>query len=231
MTEQSIATNLVIISIALLAVTTVLTSPAWRGTLRYIRLIEQGLISNESKAVIRRTSPWLLFLSIAIPFAAMIEGIFGVAVMLLIADIIVIVTIAICVIAPIIAVVLFLFKPDIRNRIKNINWKMEANNGDWQAIGGFMHLFALWNFVLTIGLLTVCLISALDTAIGVNSIYYNQKDFEVAPWMLRASVTSFYLGLFSLAIARFAYLMDSPTHSQKGERSQYNGSVESDQAE
>ena len=192
---QAFATNIVVISVALLAVTIIMFSSAWQGLLHYI-----GLLSVQGRRDIATT---MMLLNVA--FLALF-GVF-IAMAYVSPDM---VRVVIFFVALVIAVVEILYLSFIfvwnilrHRRLPRFRRSREPDVEEWEKTGTLVYSASVFNLVLATLSFAFSVLAATDTTVGTGIRPDPAEDVDFSRWLLSAGTTAFLSGLMLLGFGKY----------------------------
>ncbi len=188
---QGISTNIVVISIALLAITFILIQPAWRGVLRY-----NQILSPDDRRDMRTPLCVVFALSVLaiLPTISM-----GLVDPILVQNIEVIITLGLGASAGVYYTVVLL-----RDVSRRPTKDAESKSRYWRKTGTISYFLSAFHLGFCATLLTACIVGSIDVALGIRLSSDIQGDFDLSRWTLSAATMAFLFGFVFLALGCFA---------------------------
>lgn len=208
---QTTATNIILISIALIAAALIVVSPAWRSYSLY-----RGTLSASALAETR----WPLILVVVsgvFLWANIAMGLFGVHIVQNVGVLALIVFGGLAVVYICCAVGWRCW----RDRSWRSLWSPSTGRGPQEPgqIAYWAYASALFLLLMTICLAFGSMISAMDTALEIPFGQNIQRDFEMARWFLRGAIPTFGFSLLTMAgggLARHSCLRNTTSQQEDG---------------
>ena len=195
---QAVATNIVVISVALLAVTIIMFSSAWQGFLHYI-----GLLSVQGRRDISNPLVGFLVVSLIVYGALIAMGIIGPD---LVQSTFLVVMLGIglfgigylAYIAAIIAWNLIRHR-----RLTGLQRSREPDVEEWEKLGVLSYSTAVFNLLLATFSFAISVMGAMDTTAGISIRPNPAEDVDFSRWSLSAGTTVFFFGLMLLGSGKY----------------------------
>ena len=206
---QAVATNIVVISVALLAIALAVLSHTWQRFLHY-----SGLLSAQGRRDIRNLLTGLLAASLIVYGSLIAMGIVGPD---LVQMVIFVVVLGIGLFG--IGYLAFIFIWNIlwNRRLPRFRRSKETDVEEWEKTGMLFYSTSMFNLLLAAFSFTVSVLAATDTTVGTGIRPDPLEDVDFSRWSLSAGVTAFFLGLMSLVFGKYIDLYRFLGSKGKGE--------------
>ena len=212
---QVFATNIVVISVALLAVAIVMFSAAWQGFLRYI-----GLLSAQGRRDISNLSLGSVVVSSIVYVALIAMGIVGPD---LVQSTLLIAMLGIGLFCT--GYLAFIAAMTVWNiirhrRLPRLRRSKEPDIEEWEKAGMLAYLTSVFNLLLATISFAISVMSAMDATVGTSLRTNPAEDVDFSKWSLSAGTMTFFLGLMLLGSGKFIDLHRFLDSKRKGEKEQ-----------
>ena len=157
---QVLATNIVVISVALLAIALAVLSHAWQRFLHY-----SGVLSVQGRRDISSLLTGFLVASIAVYGALVVMGIVGPD---LVQAIIFLVVLGIDLIGVGYLAFIFIWNIIWHRRLPSFRRSREPDGEQWEKVGMIFYSASMFNLLLAAFSFTVSVLAATDTTVGIN---------------------------------------------------------------
>ena len=209
---QAVATNIVVISVALLAITLAVLTNAWQRLLHYI-----GLLSTQGRRDISNLLAGLLMASLIVYGALIAMGIVGPD---LVQAVIFFVVLAIDIIGVGYLAFIFIWNIVWHHRLPRLRRSKEPDVEEWEKVGMIFYSASTFNLLLAAFSFTVSVLGATETTVGINIRPDPAEDVDFSRWSLTAGISAFFLGLMLLAFGKYADLYRFLDSKSKGDEVQ-----------
>lgn len=225
---QSVATNIVVISVALLAVTIVIFSSAWQGFLRYI-----GLLSLQGRRDIRNILTGFHVASLVVYGSLIAMSIVGPD---LVQTVIFLAVLAIDILGIGYLAFTFIWNIVWHRRLPKFRPSREPDVEEWEKSGMLFYSTAMFNLALATFSFTISVVGAIDTTAGTGIRLNPAEDVDFSRWTLSAGTMTFFLGLMLLGAGKYVDLyrfLDSKRKSEEvlDSTSEDHGPTDQDQVD
>lgn len=209
---QAVATNIVVISVALLAVTIIMFSSAWQGFLHYI-----GLLSVQGRRNIATTIFWINVIFLAVFGVHIAMAYIGPVIVQ-----IVIFSVMLALAAIEIVYLTFVFVWNIlrHRRLPRFRRSREADTEEWEKIGTLAYSASVFNLALAVFSFAFSVLAATDATVGTGIRPNPAEDVDFSRWSLSAGTMTFFLGLMLLGFGKYIdlYRFFGPKSTGEGAR-------------
>ena len=220
---QAVATNIVVISVALLAVAIIMFSASWQGLFNYI-----GLLSVEG----RRDIATMIFWSYVF-FAT----VFGVYIAMaywgpnLVRIFVFLVLFVFSVVEIVYLVFIFVWNIVRHRRLPRLRRSKEPDVEEWEKAGMLAYSTSVFNMVLAVFSFAVSLLTAMDATVGTGIRSNPSEDVDFSRWTLLAGTMAFFIGLMLLGAGRYVDLYRLLGSKVKAEEVRDSDTVDSGQGD
>ena len=197
-TSQTLATNIILISIALVAATLIVINPVWRS----FRACRKSL-SNTDLGEIKWVVAAICVLSALIYGTNIAMDLFGAEVVQSVVHLAIFSFIALGLIAVVVISVWRFWRAFRERSWPNINWSTEFDPKQSRQTQYAVSGASLCNLVMVLILSTGAMTGAMDVSLGTQVSTQSQDDFDMSKWMLRAAIPGFGIGLLMIAAGEF----------------------------
>ena len=215
---QVLATNIVVISVALLAIALAVLSHAWHRFLHY-----SGLLSAQGRRDISGFLTGLLVASFTVYGALVAMGIVGPD---LVQMIIFIVVLGIDIVGIGYLAFIFIWNIIWHRRLPRLRRSKEPDVEEWEKMGMLFYSTSMFNLLLAAFSFTISVLAATDTTVGISIRPNPAEDVDFSRWSLSAGSATFFLGLMFLGFGKFIDLRRSLGPKDKDEKARNSGSVD-----
>ena len=196
---QAIATNIVVISVALLAITLVMLSHTWRSFLHYF-----ALLSAQGRRDINNLLIGFILVSSLVYGALMAVGVVG---FYTVQSVVLVVVLGLglfglgylAYIAVIIAWNLIRHR-----RLPRLQRSKEPDVEEWEKYRVIFYSTSMFNLLLAAFSFAIAVIGAMDSTVGINVRPDPAEDVDFSRWALSAGTMAFFFGLLLSAIGKYA---------------------------
>ena len=206
---QDMATNIVVISVALLAVTIFLFAAAWQGLFQYV-----GLLSVQG----RRDVSAMIFWSFVF-----FSAVFGVYIAMyyfgpeMVRIFIILGVYLLAVIEFIFFAFIFVWNILRHGRLPRFSRSKEPDVEEWEKVGMLAYSSSVFNIVLSVFSFVFSLVTAMDATVETGMRSNPAEDVDFSRWSLLAGTTAFFLGMMLLGAGKFVDLYRFLDSKAKGE--------------
>ena len=209
---QVIATNIVVISVALLAIALVMLSHTWQSFLHY-----SALLSAQGRRDISNLLLGLMVVSFIVYGALMAMGIVGPD-LVQSAFLVVMLGISLFGIGYLAYIGAIIAWNLIRHRRRpRLQRSKEPVVEEWEKFGLIFYSTSGFNLLLATISFAISVIGAMDPTVGINLRPNPTEDVDFSRWSLSAGTMAFFFGLLLLAIGKYADLRRFLDFKVKGE--------------
>ena len=217
---QAVATNIVVISVALLAVAIVMFSAAWQGLFRYI-----GLLSAQGRREISNLLSGAIVVSSIVYGALIAMGIVGPD---LVQSTFLVVVLGIILFG--IGYLVYIASMIAWNilwhrRLPRFRRSKEPDVEGWEKAGMLAYSASVFNLLLATISFAFSVVSAIDTTVGTGIRPNPAEDVDFSGWSLSAGTMVFFLGLILLGFGKYTDLHRLIDSKGKGEEVQASAPV------
>ena len=212
---QVIATNIVVISIALLAIAIVMLSHAWRSFLHYF-----GLLSAQGRREISNLLVGFIVVSSIVYGSLIAMGIVGPD-LVQSAFLVVMLGIGLFSIGYLAyTAVIIAWNLIQHRRLPRFSRSKEPDVEEWEKMGVIFYSKSVFNLLLATISFAISVIGAMGTTAGINIRRNPAEDVDFSRWALSAGTMAFFFGLLLLAIGKYADLHRFLDSKAKGDEVQ-----------
>ena len=194
--DHAIATNIILISIALVAATLIVIVPGWRHFCAY----RENL--NESEfGQIRWFMIAIALLSLVMYAIVLAMGLFGVE---LVRSVVILAAFTFSILGLIYLAVIIIWRVMRTRSLPSFKMATDTEPGAVKQLGFLAYGAALFHFFMVIGLAVTAMAGSMDVAFSMNVASDPDFDYKMSRWALRAAIPGFGIGLLALASGAFA---------------------------
>ena len=227
---QFIATNIVVISVALLAIVLVILSHTWQSFLHYF-----GLLSAQGRRDISNLLLGFIVVSSIVYGGLMAMGVVGPK-LVQSAFLVVMLGLGIFSIGYLAyTAAIVVWNLVWHRQLPRFPHSKEPDVEQWEKFGVIFYSTAVFNLLLATISFAISVMGAMDTTVGINIRPDPAEDVDFSRWSLSAGTIAFFFGLLLLAIGKYADLHRFLDSKVKGEEvvdstPEDNGSTDQDEA-
>lgn len=209
---QVIATNIVVISVALLAITLVMLSHTWQSFLHYLELL-----STQGRRDISNLLVGFIVVSSIVYGALIAMGIVGPD-LVQSAFLVVMLGIGLFSIGYLAYTAATIVWNLIRHRrLPRFSRSKEPDVEQWEKMGVIFYSTSVFNLLLATFSFAISVIGAMDTTVGINIRPNPTEDVDFSRWALSAGTMAFFFSLMLLGFGKYADLHRFFNAKVKGE--------------
>ena len=195
---QVLATNIVVISVALLAIALAVLSHVWQRLLHYT-----GILSAQGRRDISNLLTGLFIVSFAFYGALVAMGIVGPD---LVQMIIFFIVLGIDIVGVGYLAFLFIWNIIWHRKLPSFRRSREPDVEQWEKAGMIYYSTSMFNLLLAAFSFTISVVTATDATVGINIRPDPAEDVDFSRWSLSAGTAAFFFGLMLLAFGKYADL-------------------------
>ena len=205
---QNVATNIVVISVALLAVTIIMFSSAWQGFLHYI-----GLLSVQGRRDIATIILWSYVFFFAVFGVYIAMAYWGPS---LVGIVVFLVLLVLAVIEILYLAFIFVWNILRHRRLPSFRRSKAPDVEEWEKTGTLAYSASVFNLMLATFSFAVSVLSSTDATVGTGIRPNPAEDVDFSRWSLSAGTVTFFFGLMLLGAGKYIDLYRFLSSQGKG---------------